>query len=340
MTVRPAAPHTLMTSLSICVLQLHNAQRTARQAAQGAGFGSEPPYVIGPWSRFPALWLAGKETPTFHMQACYVSGSVTGGQSVCVFMYQRVSSVCYSVCSPPLLVVCSLCSLCLDVCCVLLSSLHFPWQQILSAFPLLILSPGFFGRTFCSQTSFRLFLFVSLSFSFCGTKWRFYITWSVRWISVALPKNICTFFWRSRVLACAKLTSLWWLGVASIEMFGVSKIILFYLLIVLFIKDALNWSHVTAKTFIRFIFQINAVLYFLFISIIDFLSHPEINHSLSKILSSTTVFNIYNRINVSWAANQHIRMNYQIRSDDAENSALHHRNKSHFTIYSNWKGLF
>ncbi len=48
----------------------------------------------------------------------------------------------------------------------------------------------------------------------------------------------------------------------------------------------------------------------------------------TKILSSTTVFNIDN--------NQHIRMisegsrDTEIWSNDAENSALHHRNKLHF----------
>ncbi len=45
--------------------------------------------------------------------------------------------------------------------------------------------------------------------------------------------------------------------------------------------------------------------------------------------------------NVSWAANQHIRMiskgscDTEDWSNDAENSALHYRNKLHFTIYSN-----
>ncbi len=43
--------------------------------------------------------------------------------------------------------------------------------------------------------------------------------------------------------------------------------------------------------------------------------------------------------NVSWAANQHIRMvsegscDTEDWSNDAENSALHHRNKLHFTIF-------
>ncbi len=43
--------------------------------------------------------------------------------------------------------------------------------------------------------------------------------------------------------------------------------------------------------------------------------------------------------NVSWAPNQHIRMisegsrDTEDWSNDAENSALHHRNKLHFKVY-------
>ncbi len=50
--------------------------------------------------------------------------------------------------------------------------------------------------------------------------------------------------------------------------------------------------------------------------------------------------------NASWAANQDIRMISEGSCDtedwrnDAENSALHHRNKLHFKIYSNRKQLF
>ncbi len=44
--------------------------------------------------------------------------------------------------------------------------------------------------------------------------------------------------------------------------------------------------------------------------------------------------------NVSWAANQHIRMISEGSCDteycnDAENSALHHKTKLNFKIYSN-----
>ncbi len=64
--------------------------------------------------------------------------------------------------------------------------------------------------------------------------------------------------------------------------------------------------------------------------------------------SSTTVFNIdnYNINNVCWAANQHIVMisegscDTEDWSNDAENSAAHHKYKLHFTIYSNRKQLF
>ncbi len=44
----------------------------------------------------------------------------------------------------------------------------------------------------------------------------------------------------------------------------------------------------------------------------------------------------------TWAANQHIRMISDTEDwiIDAENSALHHKNKLHFTIYSNRKQLF
>ncbi len=60
--------------------------------------------------------------------------------------------------------------------------------------------------------------------------------------------------------------------------------------------------------------------------------------------SSTTVFNIDNKKSAS--ANQHIRIISEGSCDtedwrnDAENSALHHRNKLHFQIYYNRKQLF
>ncbi len=50
--------------------------------------------------------------------------------------------------------------------------------------------------------------------------------------------------------------------------------------------------------------------------------------------------------NVSWVALEHIRMisegscDTEDWSNDAENSAAHHRNKLHFTIYSNRKKIF
>ncbi len=55
-------------------------------------------------------------------------------------------------------------------------------------------------------------------------------------------------------------------------------------------------------------------------------------------LSRTDVFKIDNKNKFSWAANRHIDMisegscDTEDFSNDAENSALHHRNKLHFTI--------
>ncbi len=67
--------------------------------------------------------------------------------------------------------------------------------------------------------------------------------------------------------------------------------------------------------------------------------NPEKNYS--------TVLNIdNNNKNVSWAANQNIRMisegscDTEDWSNDAENSALTHRNKLYFKIYSNKNQLF
>ncbi len=56
--------------------------------------------------------------------------------------------------------------------------------------------------------------------------------------------------------------------------------------------------------------------------------------------------NCFQRWNVSWAENRHIRMISEGSRDtedwrnDAENSALLHENKLHFQIYSNRKQLF
>ena len=92
-------------------------------------------------------------------------------------------------------------------------------------------------------------------------------------------------------------------------------------LILLFSKNALNWSKVTVKTFImlqKIIFQINAVLLnFLFIK--ESWKKKNIVHKYFVQLYT---------INVSWAANQHIRMisegscDTEDWSNDAENSAL------------------
>ncbi len=59
----------------------------------------------------------------------------------------------------------------------------------------------------------------------------------------------------------------------------------------------------------------------------------------------TSLFSTDNQ-NDSWAANQHIRMiseescDTEDCSNDAENLALHHRNKLHLKINSNRKQLF
>ncbi len=66
----------------------------------------------------------------------------------------------------------------------------------------------------------------------------------------------------------------------------------------------------------------------------------------TKILCSTTVFNIDHNRNVSWAVNHHIRMisegscDTEDWSNDAENSAAHHSNKWQFNRYSHRKQLF
>ncbi len=86
----------------------------------------------------------------------------------------------------------------------------------------------------------------------------------------------------------------------------------------------------------------------------EFSIDPEIQgkkktfHGFTKILSCTTVFNIGNNIIIIiiyfilfFAANQHIRLiserscDTEDWSNDAENCALHHRNKLYFKIYSN-----
>ncbi len=97
--------------------------------------------------------------------------------------------------------------------------------------------------------------------------------------------------------------------------------------LLLFSKDALIWSKVTVNVFIMFLFLINA-----------FYSSKKYIMVSTKILSSTTDFNIDR--NVSWAANLHIIMISEgscETEDDAENSALHHRNKLYFKTY--WKHI-
>ncbi len=60
------------------------------------------------------------------------------------------------------------------------------------------------------------------------------------------------------------------------------------------------------------------------------------NHSFYKILSRAAIFNIHNK---KKSANQYIRMisegscDTEDWSNDAENSAAHHRSNLHFKIY-------
>ncbi len=90
--------------------------------------------------------------------------------------------------------------------------------------------------------------------------------------------------------------------------------------ILLFNMDAFNWSKVTFIMSQR-------------ISVFNECCSLNVQFPVSpKMLSSTTdVFNIW-IINVYWAANQHIRMisegscDTEVWSNDAENSALYHRN--------------
>ncbi len=114
-----------------------------------------------------------------------------------------------------------------------------------------------------------------------------------------------------------------------------SVIFILVFLLLLFNKNALNWLKEKEDTFILLQKKnlTNAVL-LIFICIKKY----KIVRVSTKILSSTTVLIIIILIiiiiNVSWATNQHEG------SCDTEvywNSALHHRNKLHFKIYSHRK---
>ncbi len=109
-------------------------------------------------------------------------------------------------------------------------------------------------------------------------------------------------------------------------------------LILLFSKNVLNWSRSNKKILVSF----------LLINVFELSVHQRNQKQFimisTKILRSWTVFNINNTllmiIIVSWTVNQHIRMiskgscATEDWSNDAENSALRHRNKLHFKIYS------
>ncbi len=102
---------------------------------------------------------------------------------------------------------------------------------------------------------------------------------------------------------------------------------------ILFIKDTLNWSKMT------FIILQN-------ISIWNKCCSEKKVSPIPQKYEAAQLFSTLIIRNVSWAANQHIRMisegscDTEDWSNDAENSVLHHRNKFRFKIYSNRKCLF
>ncbi len=97
--------------------------------------------------------------------------------------------------------------------------------------------------------------------------------------------------------------------------------------------STLNWSEVTVKPFIMLQKMTVSNKCCSFELSVHQRILKEMYHSFHKILISTTVFNSIE--NVSWAPNQHIRMisegscDTEDWSNDAENSALHYRNKWH-----------
>ncbi len=108
-------------------------------------------------------------------------------------------------------------------------------------------------------------------------------------------------------------------------------------------KDALNCLKVTVKTFMLQKISIsNKCCSF---ELFNSSNNPEKkwvpqNYEAGQLFSTLIIFR-----NVSWAANQLIRMisegtcDTEDWSNDAENSTLHHRNKLHFTKYSHRKQL-
>ncbi len=90
-------------------------------------------------------------------------------------------------------------------------------------------------------------------------------------------------------------------------------------------------------------FNVTKGFYFFFFSnsLETHLSHFPQKYEAAQLFSTLIIMR-----NASRAANQHIRMisegscDTEDWSNDAENAALHHRNKLHFTIYFNRKQLF
>ncbi len=103
-------------------------------------------------------------------------------------------------------------------------------------------------------------------------------------------------------------------------------------------EDALNWSKVIENTFVMLknMFQINVSI---------FMKNKHITDS-TKILCSTTVFNIDNNQKCFLSSKSAYYYDFwrscetEDWSNDAENTAAHHRNKFNFIIYSHRKQLF
>ncbi len=100
---------------------------------------------------------------------------------------------------------------------------------------------------------------------------------------------------------------------------------IFSKLMFLFSMDALNLPKVTVKILIMFL---NKCCFF------ENVSWFPYKYEAAQLFSTLIIIR-----NVSWAANQHIRMiseescDTEDWSNDAENSELQYRKKLHFTIY-------
>ncbi len=114
------------------------------------------------------------------------------------------------------------------------------------------------------------------------------------------------------------------------------KLVRFFLkkLIFSFSKHALNWLKVTVKTFIINKISLSNKCCSFELSIHQKILKQNVSlfpHEAAQLFSTLIIIR-----NVSWAANQHIRMisegscDTEDWSNDAENSAAHHRNTFQF----------